>query len=56
MKETFMFNTELKVNQQKSEIDKYNAIIFNDDEIIKLRENIKKAATVKVENGTSYGY
>lgn len=52
MKETFMFNSGLKVNQQKSEIDKYQTIISNDDEIIKLRESIKKTATVKVENGT----
>ncbi|MCE5332926.1 MAG: TolC family protein [Bacteroidales bacterium] len=52
-KETFMFNTDLKTKQQQTEIEKLQQIISNDDEIIRLRENIKKAASVKVENGTS---
>lgn len=52
-KETFLFNTDLKTKQQQTEIDKLQQIISNDDEIIRLRENIKKAANVKVENGTS---
>lgn len=52
-KETFLFNTDLKTKQQQTEIEKLQQIISNDDEIIRLRENIKKAANVKVENGTS---
>lgn len=52
-KETFLFNTDLKTKQQQTEIEKLQQIIGNDDEIIRLRENIKKAANVKVENGTS---
>ncbi|MEI8087466.1 MAG: TolC family protein [Paludibacter sp.] len=51
-KETFLFNTDLKTKQQQTEIEKLQSVITNDDEIIRLRENIKKSATAKVENGT----
>ncbi len=51
-KETFLFNTELKISQQNAEIEKLKAIITNDDEIITLRERIKKTASSKVDNGT----
>jgi len=51
-KETFLFNTDLKTKQQQTEIEKLHSVITNDDEIIRLRENIKKSATAKVENGT----
>lgn len=51
-KETFLFNTDLKTKQQQTEIEKLQKIISNDNEIIRLRKNIKKSATAKVENGT----
>jgi len=51
-KETFLFNTELKTKQQKAEIEKLQSSVSNDDEIIRLRGNIKKSASVKVDNGT----
>jgi outer membrane protein TolC len=51
-KETFLFNTNLKVIQQKIDIEKFNEIIKGDDEIIVLRSSIKKSAEAKVENGT----
>lgn len=51
-KETFLFNTDLKTKQQNAEIEKLQASILTDEEIIRLRGNIKKSATVKVENGT----
>ena len=51
-KETFLFNSDLKTKQQRSEIEKLQNQISNDDEIIRLRENIKKAATAKLDNGT----
>lgn len=51
-RETFLFNTNLKVQQQHEEISKLQTLINNDDEIIHLREKIKNAATAKVENGT----
>jgi outer membrane protein TolC len=51
-KETFLFNTELKTKQQQTEIQKLQQTLSNDDEIIRLRGNIKKTASVKVDNGT----
>ncbi len=51
-KETFLFNTTLKIKQQKAEIEKFQSVIKNDDEIIRLRRNIKQAASAKLENGT----
>lgn len=51
-KETFLFNSDLKTKQQQTEIEKLQSTLSNDDEIIRLRENIKKSATAKVENGT----
>lgn len=51
-KETFLFNTNLKMTQQNSEIEKMKQLMQDDDEIIRLRTNIKNAAEVKVKNGT----
>ena len=51
-KETFLFNSDLKTKQQKTEIEKLETTLSNDDEIIRLRENIKKSASAKVDNGT----
>jgi len=51
-KETFLFNNGLKTSQQQTEIEKLQTIIGNDDEIIRLRENIKKSTTAKLDNGT----
>ena len=51
-KETFLFNTHLEVTQNNSEIRKLRELMKNDDEIIALRNNIKKSAQAKVANGT----
>ena len=51
-KETFLFNTDLKTKQQQTEIEKLQNVLTNDDEIIRLRENIKKASNAKLDNGT----
>ncbi len=51
-KETFLFNSDLKTRQQQTEIEKLQSTLANDDEIIRLRGNIKKSATTKVDNGT----
>ena len=52
MKETFLFNTNLLTTQQLNEIDKLRSTLKNDEEIILLRNNIKKAAEAKFQNGT----
>lgn len=51
-KETFLFNTGLANKQQQTEIEKLQTTLSKDDEIIRLRENIKKSASMKVDNGT----
>ena len=51
-KETFLFNSDLKTRQQKTEIEKLQSTLSNDDEIIRLRTNIKKSASARVDNGT----
>jgi outer membrane protein TolC len=52
-KETFLFNNNLASQQQQTEIEKIQSTISNDDEIIRLRQNIKKATTARMENGTA---
>ncbi|MFZ4582396.1 MAG: TolC family protein [Paludibacter sp.] len=52
-KETFLFNNNLQNRQQINEIEKLKATMKNDDEIILLRTNIKKATTAKLDNGTA---
>lgn len=51
-RETFLFNNSLITKQQFNEIEKLKITLKNDDEIIRLRTNIKKAAEAKVTNGT----
>ena len=52
-KETFLFNNNLQNRQQLNEIEKLKSSVKNDDEIILLRSNIKKATAAKLENGTA---
>ncbi len=51
-KEVFLYNTNLKSTQQSVAISKIKMLMERDDELITLRENIKKAAEAKLENGT----
>lgn len=51
-KKLFEYNLDLKFVQQRNEIEKIRELIRSDDEIIALRSSIKKAAGIKVENGT----
>ena len=50
-RETFLFNTRLQLMQQNTEIKKMTDLMKADDEIIRLRSSIKKAAEVKLANG-----
>ena len=52
-KETFLFNNRLVTKQQQAEIEKLRSTINNDNEIISLRQNIKKSTSAKLENGTA---
>lgn len=51
-KETFLFNTQLNITHSNHEIERIKEQLKSDDEIIALRISIKKAAEMKVENGT----
>lgn len=51
-REVFLFNTQQKIDQKESEIEKLKSLLENDDEIIQLRESVQKSSEVKVENGT----
>lgn len=51
-RETFLFNAALSTAGKESEIDKYRDLLKSDDEIVSLRQSVKRAAESKVENGT----
>jgi len=52
-KETFLFNNGLLTTQQVNEMEKLKSIINTDDEIMALKNNIKKATESKLQNGTA---
>ena len=51
-RELFLYNIRLTENRQNADIKRIRDLMKQDDEIIALRENIRKAAEVKVANGT----
>ncbi|MDR0368021.1 MAG: TolC family protein [Bacteroidales bacterium] len=51
-RDIFLFNMNQKLIQKNSEVEKMQQLLENDMEIIRLREDIQKAADAKVENGT----
>ncbi|MFD2915755.1 TolC family protein [Psychroserpens luteus] len=56
--EIFKLNTNIKLNQQKKEIDKIETFIISDLEIINLRKEVLKSADSQLKNGviTSSAY
>ena len=56
--ETFQLNTNAELNQQQKEIDKIEAFINSDLEIINLRKDVLKSADSQLQNGviTSSAY
>lgn len=51
-RDVFLFNTRLQATQQDASVVSMRRQMKGDDEIIRLRENIRRAAEAKVENGT----
>lgn len=51
-KEIFLFNTNLTLKQQNSEISKLTELIASDNQIITIREKVKATANNQLENGT----
>ncbi len=50
-KENFLFNQQFQTIQNKSDLDKIQQLINKDNELIELRESIKKASLAQLENG-----
>ncbi len=48
---TFIYNLDMQISQQQNEIEKYRKTMIDDNEIIRLQQEIKDAAEAKVENG-----
>jgi outer membrane protein TolC len=51
-RETFLFNTSLDRTGRENEIEKYRELLRSDDEIIALRNSVRRAAEAGLENGT----
>lgn len=49
-KETFLLNTRSQLQQQKADIDRYEALLASDRQIIDLRRQITEAARAQLEN------
>ncbi|HEX5167955.1 MAG TPA: TolC family protein [Cyclobacteriaceae bacterium] len=49
--ETFLFNTNLQLSQQTSDIQKQRSILTKDNDIVALKTTIKKAYELKYQNG-----
>lgn len=55
-KETFLFNIDLTLLKQKEETNKYQKLIDTDNEIVQLRELVKKATAAQLKNGVASTY
>ena len=50
-KENFLFNQQFQIIQNNNDLEKIQQLIAKDDELIQLRESIKKASLAQLENG-----
>jgi len=48
---TFLFNTQQTLRQQNADIEKYQQLIANDNQIVDLRESVSKTSAVQLQNG-----
>ncbi len=51
-KQTFLFNTNIDIQNQQAKIKQIKDTMSYDDEIVKLRINIKKSSEIKMKQGT----
>ncbi len=51
--ETFLFNTRLQMTQTSANIEKQEAVLSEDEEIVNLRKNIREGYQLKYDTGTS---
>lgn len=54
-RETFLFNTRMEMTRQEKEIASYREQLQYDDEIIALRNSVKRSSEAKMANGTLSG-
>ena len=50
-RDVFLFNTNLKTRSQLDRIDELKAVMKENDRIVQLRENVRKAAESQLDNG-----
>ncbi|WP_455673663.1 TolC family protein [Phocaeicola sp.] len=50
-REVFLFNNRLQTTQEEKTIERYRQVMADDDEIIRLRTSVRKAAESKLNNG-----
>lgn len=51
-RELFLYNTQITASRENRDIKRIRDLMKDDEEVIALRENIRKAAEAKVNNGT----
>ena len=51
-RDVFDYNRRMQVTQESAEIIRLSKVIENDERIVELRGNVRKAAEIKHENGT----
>jgi len=51
-RDVFDYNRRMQLLQENAEIVRLNKALENDDRIVELRGNVRKAAEIKYENGT----
>ncbi len=49
--ETFLYNTNLQLKQAQNELEKHRTLLHQDDEIVLLKESIRKSYDLKFQNG-----
>jgi hypothetical protein len=52
-RETFLFNTSLNQLSKENEVEKFREVLKSDEEIIALRNSVKRATEARVANGTA---
>ena len=50
-RETFLFNNNMEQIQQNENIERYKRLMADDEEIISLRQSVRKAAESKLSHG-----
>jgi outer membrane protein TolC len=50
-KNTFLFNTQLTLNQQNADMKRYEELIQSDNDIINLRQSVKQSSQAQLQNG-----